>query len=305
MGNIVNRTFIFFLCIFERRIKGPDHHGAVVVPQSRLINCFQAICLKKRFQRIPSCPLPPSLEGRYPTREAERTSCGHIPLLVYVLLLIPAPSLPRSLMDEQVANFIAVTGATEVQAFQMLEATGHDLEHAVQLFFAAGGDVGSGAGATDQGAGPSSSEAAPHNHHHNDDEAFARQLEQQDRGEEEPQVRAPLPSKVERLYGDFYQYDASHALRQQSQARNPVPAQVVDAFRDFSGEGGEDGGGGGGGAGDTPRATNTLASMFEPPRDLLFNGTFEQAKAFAANEGKWIVRFFCFISSSLPLSFSS
>ena len=31
--------------------------------------------------------------------------------------------------------------------------------------------------------------------------------------------------------------------------------------------------------------------MFEPPRELLFNGNFEEAKQFAAAEGKWLVRF--------------
>lgn len=36
--------------------------------------------------------------------------------------------------------------------------------------------------------------------------------------------------------------------------------------------------------------SNRLASMFEPPRDLLFNGNFEEAKAYAASQGKWLVR---------------
>jgi hypothetical protein len=35
--------------------------------------------------------------------------------------------------------------------------------------------------------------------------------------------------------------------------------------------------------------SNRLASMFEPPRDLLFNGNFEEAKAYAASQGKWLV----------------
>jgi len=29
--------------------------------------------------------------------------------------------------------------------------------------------------------------------------------------------------------------------------------------------------------------------MFEPPRDLLFNGNFEEAKGYAASQGKWLV----------------
>jgi hypothetical protein len=47
--------------------------------------------------------------------------------------------------DDPVAAFLAVTGATEAQAVQMLEATNYSLQDAVELFFAAGGDLGGGA----------------------------------------------------------------------------------------------------------------------------------------------------------------
>lgn len=48
-------------------------------------------------------------------------------------------------------------------------------------------------------------------------------------GTVEEQVRAPLPSKVERLYGD---YDMAPRPGQ-GRGRLPIPANVVDAFRDF------------------------------------------------------------------------
>jgi hypothetical protein len=46
---------------------------------------------------------------------------------------------------------------------------------------------------------------------------------------QEEEVRAPLPSKVERLYGDFNQPGAARATR----AQNPIPHNALDAFRDF------------------------------------------------------------------------
>ncbi len=46
---------------------------------------------------------------------------------------------------------------------------------------------------------------------------------------QEDQVRAPLPSKVERLYGDFHQPGAARAAR----GHNAIPSNALDAFRDF------------------------------------------------------------------------
>jgi hypothetical protein len=34
----------------------------------------------------------------------------------------------------------------------------------------------------------------------------------------------------------------------------------------------------------------SLASMFAPPRDIMFNGTFEDAKAAALGQRRWLVR---------------
>jgi UBA-like domain len=75
--------------------------------------------------------------------------------------------------DDLVANFVGITGSTESQALQMLEATAFSLEEAIELFFAAGGDVGSGA--------PAAAAAAPlptdFGKEHEDDEALARRLQ--------------------------------------------------------------------------------------------------------------------------------
>jgi hypothetical protein len=49
-------------------------------------------------------------------------------------------------------------------------------------------------------------------------------------GSVEDEVRAPLPSKVERLYGDYQQ--ASGGPRA-TRAHNAIPHNALDAFRDF------------------------------------------------------------------------
>lgn len=61
--------------------------------------------------------------------------------------------------QEAVANFLAITGSDETTAHGMLEATGYNLEQAVNLFFAA--EAGQGAPAKPV-----------------DDEALARQLQE-------------------------------------------------------------------------------------------------------------------------------
>jgi hypothetical protein len=134
-----------------------------------------------------------------------------------------------------------------------------------------------------------------------------------------PEVRAPIPTRTDRLYGD--EFAAVAAAYPRRAAANPVPA--VDAFRDFrraappqmharSQLGGcipavrhsraalrqlcpalaspaarcraEEAAGSGAVAG------GGLASLYEPPRDILFTGSFEDAKHEAAGSGRWLVR---------------
>ena len=49
-------------------------------------------------------------------------------------------------------------------------------------------------------------------------------------GPVEEQVRAAIPTKVERLYGDSFMMGAP---RPGQGRRQPAPINVVDAFRDF------------------------------------------------------------------------
>ncbi|CAI5469290.1 unnamed protein product [Closterium sp. Yama58-4] len=67
---------------------------------------------------------------------------------------------------------------------------------------------------------------------------------------------------------------------------------VVDGFRDFGSEAGTRararGEGQQGGEGGAARQAS-LASLFEPPYDILFAGSFDQAKQRAGAEGKWLL----------------
>ena len=181
--------------------------------------------------------------------------------------------------DSLVAHFIAVTGSTEDQAIQMLEATNNDLEEAVGLYFAADmptepKKMGDGGGSLDHA---DASRVGQGVHSHEEDEEFARRLQHEDAqasfdGEE--QVRAPLPTRTERLYGDTY----VNQVRGRATTIHPVVPNVVDAFRDFAG--GQPGSSAGG---------DNLASMFEPPRDILFMGSFEEAKEYAVSQERWLV----------------
>ena len=70
--------------------------------------------------------------------------------------------------SEAVANFMAITGADEAAALAILEATGFELEAALNLHFA-------GAGALEGGGGGGGGAGLPPLE---DDEAMARRLHQ-------------------------------------------------------------------------------------------------------------------------------
>ncbi|KAI3424405.1 hypothetical protein D9Q98_009957 [Chlorella vulgaris] len=171
-----------------------------------------------------------------------------------------------------VTSFMAITGADEAAANAMLEASAYDLEAAVNLHFAVGP-----AGGAQQGG--------PH-HEVESDEAMARRLQQEgtaagaagDSGAPaEDEVRAPLDVyRNERLVGDDVYRPGPTRHRQAAQPT------VVDAFRDFGAEAG------GGGSGTAVRSA-TLATMYEPPKEMLFCGTFDEAKQAAQRDGRWLI----------------
>eukprot|EP00887_Chlorella_sp_A99_P008221 scaffold12.g8221.t1 len=107
---------------------------------------------------------------------------------------------------------------------------------AVNLFFASG-EVGSGGGGpaggglAASGGFDGSSGSLPGLE---DDEALARRLAAEGAGASaEDEVRAPIPTRMDRLYGDEYGGYAGPPAQRRPPA-NPVPHTVVDAFRDFN-----------------------------------------------------------------------
>jgi hypothetical protein len=76
--------------------------------------------------------------------------------------------------QEVLANFLAITGASEAEALSLLEAAGFQLEEAVNLFFAAGDDFQGGAAFPL----PPSQVLPPPAAAFEDDEALARRLQE-------------------------------------------------------------------------------------------------------------------------------
>lgn len=153
--------------------------------------------------------------------------------------------------DDILASFMAVTGGSEESAVQMLEATDFQLQDAIDLFFAVGGNAQQDTGA-----------------HHSEQN-------------ETNKVRAPIPTKIERLYDPIeVSGSLSEYYHPEGQAGLGAPHRLrtLNAFQSSeartSGE---------------PERGDRLASMFEPPRGLLFQGSFEEAKAYAVENGRWLI----------------
>jgi len=149
-----------------------------------------------------------------------------------------------------------------------LEATDWVLDDAVGLYFAShdghGGSHGGGAGGGSGTAGHSGLPVIP---------------------PDQDEVRAPLPTKIERLYGDHFDPRAVLAASAgQFGFKQQREAAPVDVFRDFKAEGE--------GSGRTPAAgpgPAGLSDLFKPPTDLLFNGDWQMAKMRAGQENKWLL----------------
>ncbi len=117
-------------------------------------------------------------------------------------------------------------------------------------------------------------------------------------------MRAPLPSKVDRLYGDAMdtaggvsdaraRMMAAHGWRP-----NRLPSQHVDVFRDAKAESASApyrhllptaGGGGGAGGAQPSGAPTNLSDMFRPPLDRLFKGDPNTAGQVSATENRWLL----------------
>ncbi|GAX84234.1 hypothetical protein CEUSTIGMA_g11657.t1 [Chlamydomonas eustigma] len=161
--------------------------------------------------------------------------------------------------SETLSNFLAITGGDEAQGLSLLQACDWRLQDAVDLFFA-----------SNEAPGPQGSAPMP-------SKVGKMPLPLDEEG-----VRAPLPTKVERLYDPQHGHASSMPYRVALQQSKDT--QHVDVFREFKSasplHGGELGGAG---------SSNSLSLLFKPPEELLFGGTFDLAKMRARQDGKWLL----------------
>lgn len=167
----------------------------------------------------------------------------------------------RDTLNDLVAQFLMITSVEDTsKALQMLEATGHDLQAAVELYFAA--DQFDADAVTRRGGGPDPIEEA-----HPDGD-----------------VRAPIPTMMDRLYGD--EVGAGHLETSHDRNRRRRGGQdsfvhqpIMDAFRTrIPGQRGEESHG------------DALPSMFEPPKNVLYSGgDFQDAAERAQKDHTWLI----------------
>ncbi|CAM6027963.1 unnamed protein product [Sphagnum balticum] len=198
----------------------------------------------------------------------------------------------RQERQEKVVQFMEIVGESAERARQFLEATGWQLEEAVQLFFVetheGGGSKAPISAPVSQlpepsvGPVPCPPPASPADWQ--DVFCSPKDLAGED------YVRPPLPVKREALYEDIFHYRAHRMTPPPNQATS------VDAFRNFEDEANQRPGWGPGEAssqaspvGGMAGSRDSLAALYRPPFVLMFQGTFEQAKSEAARQGKWLL----------------
>lgn len=162
-------------------------------------------------------------------------------------------------MDAKVAQFVSVTGASAEVAHRLLEACGGNLDLAINMHLE--GSVAAGAesaGATAVGeSGPSTSSVG---------KSY----------EDIHGVRAPIPQSR----GVLIEEEAAPTRVFRSRR---LPRTVFDPFQDYSA--GHDPTGG---SGSVDKKKN-LAELFKPPFDILFQGTFHEARAAGQLKKKWLM----------------
>ncbi|ORZ19393.1 hypothetical protein BCR42DRAFT_409693 [Absidia repens] len=193
--------------------------------------------------------------------------------------------------DTNIAQFCAVTSATPQVAREFLQFADNSVDLAITLYLENGGtsltssaqqDSTRTAAARDE---PNNSNSASDSEVISD-EALARQLqEQEDARRQRPErpppasdVRAPIAARTEILAGGhdggdggFLRMGASYRPVSSSSSSNddsnaPSPATVAATAK-----------------------AKRLADLFRPPFDIMFRGGFEDARASAREQNKWLL----------------
>ena len=177
---------------------------------------------------------------------------------------------------DRLAKLESITGLSRAEATQLLEASGNKLEVAVDLHFNSGGSKKTHSSASSSSAsavkvnGASNKRALV-----NDDVAS----DSNSNASGEDYVRAPIPQRSEKLLD----YDP-YAMAVEPQ--NKKQRTVFDGFRNLQEEYNES-------ALDSnsshSRKKQSLASLYRPPIDIIFKGTFEASKVEGCRNGKWVL----------------
>ncbi|CAG0890408.1 unnamed protein product [Cyprideis torosa] len=207
--------------------------------------------------------------------------------------------------SDSIAQVCAVTGVSKNVAKNLLEAFDNNVEAAISFHM---DNEETAATSSTFTSGPSTSRRTRNRKRVTsstskdsaDEEEEAPEVSSNPPGGS-PEVRAPIPQRREVLVEtpDYFENYAM-AARQSRRRIRPNVHSVFDGFRDFQAEAriqtemmerGESSSGNGTGSSiaNYRRKINTLEDLFRPPIDLMFRGTFQQARDAGASAKKWLL----------------
>ncbi|KAF2749466.1 hypothetical protein M011DRAFT_465914 [Sporormia fimetaria CBS 119925] len=227
--------------------------------------------------------------------------------------------------NENVLNFVAITSADPEKAAQYLQLTDNNLEQAIQLFFDSPNlDIG-GSSTTAQPAqhggsinpisivdsddemmGTESRSARPGQGSVEDDEAMARRLQEEMYGgaDRQDEVRAPMARTTETLVGPgAYDEDDVDAMVHEQLARRTAArgraragifnqrgssSSVWDDSSDANAQR-QELAAATGGASEQNAKSNRLAQMYRPPFELMYQGSWDDARDRGKEQEKWLL----------------
>ncbi|KAK1946379.1 Plant UBX domain-containing protein 7 [Phytophthora citrophthora] len=199
--------------------------------------------------------------------------------------------------QDALSSFMSITGADSSSALQYLELTNWKLDEAVNLYMESGGQSASTAfSAPREPAATSSSHAtsfSPPPAPSTDMDAATAAAIAAAYGEDENAVRAPDPSKRQRLVES--EMDLLRPMRHLRDQNRDFAAESIAAMTAgsistaFGGPGAVAFGDSTGDDSATNERTRDLSTLFQPPTAIMFQGTYSDARTLAKSEGKWLL----------------
>uniref|UniRef100_K3WN05 UBX domain-containing protein n=1 Tax=Globisporangium ultimum (strain ATCC 200006 / CBS 805.95 / DAOM BR144) TaxID=431595 RepID=K3WN05_GLOUD len=167
--------------------------------------------------------------------------------------------------QEALASFMSITGAESASALQFLELTNWKLDEAVNLYMESGGQGFGGGGSGSDFPPPATAMGG---------------------GYSDDEVRAPDPSKRQRLVGASFEgmplrriHDQYRDFAAESIAAINAASEMPSISSAFGPSVGDD---------SSSRARD-LSALFQPPIAIMYQGTYADARMHAKNENKWLL----------------